>query len=422
MSDTRSHEAMNQDIEEAPQLDKHSDEHVQHTHRLQSLGQLAGRMAHDFNNLLTVVMANAEMARFELPTDAPQRKRVTEILSASRRASEICSQLQAYAGRNAIHNAIIQMPQFLDDMKPMIGMAASKKLLLEYELNAVVPVIEADPGQLRQVVMSLIANASEAIGDGNGQITVSTGGKACSGEDFESGLLGYIPEDGNYAYVEVTDTGCGMDSETQAAIFDPFYTTKPAASGLGLAAVLGIVRACKGAIDVSSNPGAGSSIRLWFPAFRVPLEKESTPEPEQGDSKAEGVHLVDLSAPLADTVLLIDDDEKVLNVTSKMLKRIGFHVLTAENGKDGMRCFQKNAQTLTCVIIDMNMPGMTGDETLAKFRQTKPDIPALLISGYTARNIEQKAVAKGRTGYIQKPFLSTELKVKIDDLIHPAVV
>ena len=284
-----------------------------HTQKLESLGILAGGIAHDFNNILAGIMGYAELALARLPPSDPIRSEIEEIDKASRRAADLTRQMLAYAGKGTFIIAPLNLSRIVEDNKNMLAMSVSKKAGLKYNLAADVPAIQADPGQVTQVLMNLVINASEALGEQSGVITIATGTHQCDGttpsptplspaagergrgEMPGTGLARYVPA-GLYVFLEVADTGCGMDNETLGKIFDPFFSTKFTGRGLGLAAVQGIVRSHKGAIQVSSQSGQGTTFRILFPAGAFPLP------PVQSEPAAPSWHGTGL-------VLIVDDEE-----------------------------------------------------------------------------------------------------------------
>jgi PAS domain S-box-containing protein len=249
---------------------------LQQARKLESLAVLAGGVAHDFNNLLTVVLGHAELALNEVPPASPARESLTEITGAARRAADLSLQMLAYTGKAVFTAERMELPKLVEKMAHLLHAAISKKVVLNLNLARGLPPIQADPGQIRQVVMNLIINASEAIGDRSGVITVSVGATRCDEESLRTTELQDDLPPGMYLHLEVTDTGIGMDAATRSRIFDPFFSTKFTGRGLGLAAVLGIVRAHKGAIKVHSEPGQGTAFRILFPALK---EGEDPPLP-----------------------------------------------------------------------------------------------------------------------------------------------
>ena len=366
--------------------------------KLESLGVLAGGIAHDFNNLLTAVLGYADLTEAELPPSSPLRDNVHQIAQTARRGAELTKQMLAYSGRGKFSIQRVCISHVVEEMTHLLKVSISKKCLLQCHFAPNLPDIEADTAQMRQVVMNLIINASEAIGDNNGAITITTGTVNC-----DRGYLAeaYLDENlplGPYVYLEVADTGCGMNTETRAKIFDPFFTTKFTGRGLGLAAVLGIVRGHRGAIKVYSEPGKGTSFKVLFPACEA---HKTTPvaaeHPLRPNWQGRG------------TVLVVDDEDMVRALAQKMLMATGLNVITASNGREALEVFQENADKIDLVLLDMTMPQMGGEETFQELRRCRPDARVILSSGYSETDVTARFSGKGLAGFIQKPYVSEEL-------------
>ena len=368
-------------------------EQMQEVQKLESLGVLAGGIAHDFNNLLMAILGNADLALLALSPASPARPNVEEITRASMRAADLCRQMLAYSGKGRFVVERYDLSEIVREMAQILEVSVSKKASLRYSFAADLPAVEIDATQMRQVIMNLITNASEALGDKSGLIFVSTGVMDCDrGYLAESYLDDKLPE-GKYVYLEVTDTGVGMDEETRRRIFDPFFTTKFTGRGLGLAAVLGIVRGHHGAIKVYSEVGRGTTFKVLLPA------KQWAPG-EQGSREAQTVQPL----PGGGTILLVDDDPEVRDVGTQMLERLGFQILTAAHGPEGLKVFQECGDKIDCVILDLTMPEMGGEEVLRELRRLRPDVRVILSSGYNEQEVTQRFAGKGLAGFIQKPY------------------
>ena len=370
---------------------------VQHAQRLQSLGLLAGGLAHDFNNLLTVILGNARMALLDLPPGSTALEYLAEIETATSRAADLTSQMLAYSGRGRFMLSAINLSRLTEEMTNLLQTVISKKTLIEYHLPPTLPSIEADPAQIRQVVMNLITNASEAIGERGGVITVGTGildadRTVLSNTYFDD----HLPE-GRYVYLEVSDTGCGMPPETQARIFDPFFTTKFTGRGLGLAAVLGIVRAHSGALKVSSQPGAGSTFRLLFPVSDKAEELPAETLAGAGTWRGQG------------TILVIDDEPGVRHLARKILEKSGFTVLTACDGGEAIQVFRESASEVIAILLDMTMPVMSGEEAMAELQRIRDGVPIILCSGYSEQEVNTRFAGRALAGILKKPYEPAEL-------------
>ncbi|MCA9712422.1 MAG: response regulator, partial [Myxococcales bacterium] len=343
---------------------------VEHAQKLESLGVLAGGIAHDFNNLLVGILGNARLARDELPPTSPVQELLGGVELAAQRAADLCNQLLAYSGKGTFVVEPVDLDAVVEQMRELLEMAVSKSATLRQHRGAQRPVVLADATQLRQVVMNMIMNASDALGGRQGVVELRTGVVDCDRAALDRARLGDGLAEGRYAFVEVSDTGCGMDPATVAKIFDPFYTTKFAGRGLGLAAVLGIVRSHHGAIDIASEAGRGTTFRVLLPyadaAVRAPQ-----PTPAPGEWAGTG------------TVLLVDDDDVVRTVGQRMIERCGLQVLTARNGVDGLQVFEAHQAQIACVVLDLTMPVMGGGPMLRQLHRIDPGLPVVLCSGYS---------------------------------------
>ncbi len=373
---------------------KELDNRIRETQKLESLGVLAGGVAHDFNNLLLAIIGNADLARMSLPRTSPVREHLVDIETAARRAADLCRQMLAYSGRGKFMPERLSLNEVIQNTLPMLEVSVSKRVALRTQLARDLPPIEADTGQMRQLLMNLVVNASEAIGEDYGVVTLATGLRNCDERYFKTSYLSDKLAPGTYAYLEVTDTGCGMDDETRERIFEPFFSTKFTGRGLGMPAVLGIVRGHSGAIKVYSEPGKGSTFLVLFPALEPqPADELSGGEEQQTDWKGVG------------TVLLVDDEDSVRSVGKRMLVRAGFDVLLARDGIEAMELFRQHADEITCVILDMTMSNMNGEECFRKLREIRADIPVILSSGYTEQIVSEHFAGDVPAGFIQKPYV-----------------
>jgi two-component system cell cycle sensor histidine kinase/response regulator CckA len=376
--------------------------------KLESLGVLAGGIAHDFNNLLVGILGNADLALSELPASTPARHYLDDLKKAAIRASELTNQMLAYSGKGRFVVEAISINDLVQEMSHLLKVSISKRAVLKYNFFENLPLIEADPTQVRQVVMNLIINASDAIGDRSGVISLSTGVMEMNEELLAKCQVRDRPEPGYFAFIEVADTGCGMDDATIKRIFDPFFTTKFTGRGLGLAAVMGIARGHKGAIRVQSEPGKGSTFTVLFPCSRHALEARVNRERPGGKTlRGEGL------------VLVVDDEESVRNIAKMMLERHGFKVITARDGREGIKVFEAYADQVAAVVLDMTMPHMGGEETFQRLRALRPDVRIVLASGYTEQEATARFLGKGLAGFIQKPFQLAGFVQKICQVIAP---
>jgi len=379
---------------------------LQQAQKLESLGVLAGGIAHDFNNLLTVVLGHAELALKEISPTSPARGSLTEITTAARRAADLSLQMLAYTGKTLFILERVELPELVEEMANLLKTAISKKANLTLNLERGVPPIQADPTQIRQIVMNLIINASEALGDRSGAITVSVGATRRDEEYLRNTELHDDLPPGLYVHLEVTDTGIGMVEKTRLRIFEPFFSTKFTGRGLGLAAVLGIVRAHRGALKVSSEPGKGTTFEILFPALE--------------DAGAEAPAKV--SSPLADwrgagTILLVDDEESLIDMGARMLEHLGFTVLTAADGLQAVNLYRERGKEIDLVLMDLTMPHMDGAKAFDELRRLNPDVRVVLASGYSHEDVTLRFQGKRLEGVLQKPYTLATLREALAGLM-----
>lgn len=314
-----------------------------------------------------------------------------------RSATDLCKQMLAYSGRDRFVVETIDLSHLIHDMQHMLQVSVSKRVSLTFSLADELPAVEADVTQIRQVIMNLVINASEAIGENSGTITVTTGLAACDRVYLQETYLDDDLPPGDYVYAEVIDSGCGMTDEVRERLFEPFFTTKFSGRGLGMSAVLGILRGHRGAMKVSSEPGRGTTFRLLLPASPHKAEDKTHPVEVQSRWRGRG------------TVLLADDEEVVRAVCGLMLERAGFQVLTARDGHEALDVFQHQRQRITCVILDLTMPEMDGEEAYRRLREIDTDVPVFLSSGYSEQDVATRFAGRGLAGFIQKPYRSQTL-------------
>jgi PAS domain S-box-containing protein len=374
---------------------------VQQAQKLESLGVLAGGIAHDFNNLLMGIMGHAGLALMETAGDHPLRRRLHQIEVAATRASELTNQLLAYSGRGKFQVEPLSLSQLVDEMENLLETVISKKAVLEHRYAHDLPLVDGDATQLRQVIMNLITNASDALEERTGRIAIAIGA-------METGPLtpciAGTPPDGLSVFLDVTDTGSGMAPETLQRIFDPFFTTKFTGRGLGLAAVLGIMRGHQGAIQVISRPGHGTTFRLLFPRSRHTADPEVWEDRPAQAYQSHGI------------ILVVDDEETVRSVAASTLERCGFTIHTATNGRDGLRVYRERAPLVRAVLLDLTMPVLGGDEVLAELRSGEAPgttVPVLLSSGYSSGDVAGNLQRYGPIQFLQKPYNPGDLIQKI---------
>ena len=358
--------------------------------KLESLGVLAGGIAHDFNNLLVGVLGNASLALMDLPQNSPVRPTLQSIQRAARTLADLSQQMLAYSGRGAFVIQPVDLSSLVEEVTHLIRASISKKAVLKLELAADLPPVDADVSQLRQVILNLVMNASDAIALRSGFIRVSTSLVHCSDDYLAETLIPSQAEPGYFACLEVSDTGGGMDEETQKRIWDPFFTTKETGRGLGLAAVLGIVRGHGGALRVYSEPGRGTTIKVLLPVtaeIHAPVEEQES----QGQ-----------------LVMLVDDEETCRAVGRQILERAGYRVLVAADGYEAVAYF-KSRQDIDLVLLDLTMPKMDGAETFSALRRIDEAIRIVLTSGYGERDVTTAFAGKRLNGFVQKPWAMADM-------------
>jgi PAS domain S-box-containing protein len=372
--------------------------------KMESLGVLAGGIAHDFNNLLMGVLGHAGLALEQLSPLSPVRRNLESIQKAGQRAADLTRQMLAYSGRGQFVVRHLDLTTQVEEMLHLLEVSLPKTVVLNLDLRKALPAVSADASQIQQVIMNLVINAAEAIGEAPGAITLATGAQQLAASAMEQMLVGQEATPGTFVFLEVTDTGCGMDADTLARIFEPFFTTKFTGRGLGLSAIMGIVRGHKGALQVCSEVGQGTSFKVLFPAMDVCAE----PQANQGQEPQWAGNGV---------ILVVDDDETVRAVARQALELKGFEVLEAH---DGMVAVQqvKAHPAIGLVLLDMTMPHMGGEETFREMRLIQPDLRVILSSGYNELEAMTRFRGKGLRGFLQKPYGPRELIAKIQGILE----
>jgi PAS domain S-box-containing protein len=386
---------------------KEAEARLRHAQKLESLGVLAGGIAHDFNNLLTPILGYAGFARDMLPPDSLAATFLSHIEQAARRAAELSQQMLTYSGRGAFAPQPVDLAALVAEMAALLAVSISKKAALRRQLAAGLPPVQGDAGQLRQVVMNLLINASEALQDQAGTIELRTRLARADGEAPRSPLGRESLPEGDYVVLEVSDSGCGMTPEVQARVFDPFFTTKFQGRGLGLATVLGIVRSHGGTIRLDSVPGRGTTFEVWLPCAARPAAARPEKSPAE---RWRG----------SGTVLLAEDDAAVRGLARAILEGSGFTVLAAANGQEAVELFRERGGAVVLALLDLKMPRLNGLEALARLRQLRPGLPAVLMSGYSEEEVAQQAAEQGGASVVQKPFSPAELVAILRQVLEAA--
>ncbi len=372
-------------------------EKLRNAQKLESIGLLAGGIAHDFNNLLTGILGNASVARDILPPGHEAEPLLANVVQASERAADLTQQLLAYSGKGRFVVEPLDLSSLVAEITNLLEATIPKMVTLQLDLASDLPAIEADSSQIQQVIMNLVINGAEAIGDGPGTLIVQTSLRRFGAGETQQDLPA-----GDYVSLEVRDDGCGMDEATQSRIFDPFFTTKFTGRGLGLAAVSGIVRSHRGALHVNSAPGRGSSFEVLFAAMskRVPVRE---PAREFEDLTGSGL------------VLVIDDENAVRSTAAAALGRYGYRVEVAHDGAAGVEAFRRHPEKFAAILLDLTMPVLGGEKTLARIREIRPQVPVVASSGHS----EEEAVRRfGEVAaFLQKPYSGAALARAIKSVV-----
>jgi PAS domain S-box-containing protein len=391
---------INTDITERRRIE----EQLRHTQKLESLGVLAGGVAHDFNNLLTGILGNSSLALDNVSPSNPNRPLLEEVMRAAERAADLTRQLLAYAGKGRFVMRTLDLSDLVREIAGLVQSSLPKQAQLRLQLSDDLPGIDADPGQLQQIVMNLVINGAEAIGPEGGSVLVRTGVQEVDTHYISTmSSAGELLKPGRYITLEVHDTGAGMDEATLAKIFDPFFTTKFAGRGLGLSAVLGIVRSHHGALKVYSKPGQGTTFKVLFPASASQVMHHAQPVRRQLDG--------------AGTVLVVDDEEIVRLTAKHTLERYGYRTMLANDGTTALEAYRDQSGLIGLVLLDLTMPVMNGEETLRHLQTVNPKVRVLLSSGYNEVEAVQRFAGKGLAGFIQKPYTAAGLAEKVKDAL-----
>jgi nitrogen-specific signal transduction histidine kinase/CheY-like chemotaxis protein len=390
-------------IEDVTQL-RRTEEELRQSQKMEAIGFLAAGVAHDFNNLLTGMIGNASLLLDSLPESESTTSTLQNIISGGERAAELTRQLLAYAGKGRFYLERVDLSHVVIQTGRLIHPSIPPNVQVRLDLDKHLPLLLADPGQIQQIVMNLMINAAEAVGEQEGVIQVRTGRQAVRGESLPDLFFKEAVVPGNYVFLEVRDNGSGMDEQTIQKIFDPFFTTKFTGRGLGLAAVLGIVRQHKGAIQLHSVPGRGTSFRVLLCVG----EKEPTPvSTDVSEAELRG----------SGTVLVIDDEELIRNYCKSALASYGYNVLLARDGAEGIQLFQEKANQIGLVLLDVAMPGMDGSQTLERIRHVRADVPVVVCSGFGDMEVEARFAGKQIAGFFPKPYTVKQLARKVKECI-----
>ena len=369
-----------------------------HAQKLESLGVLAGGVAHDFNNLLTGILGNASLVADSLHPANPNRKILDECVNAAERAAQLTRQLLAYAGKGRFVTEPVNLSALARELSSLIQTSIPRKVAIQLELADHLPSMEADAGQIQQIIMNLIINGAEAIGESAGTVVCTTSSQMVDEAYLETlGAEAQYIGVGRYVVLEVQDSGCGMDEGTLARIFDPFFSTKFTGRGLGLAAVSGIVRGHGGALKVYSEPGKGTTFKVLFPS----KDGAHSSQPAAIEVRSVGSK--------GQTVFIVDDEALVRNAARSTLQRYGYRIIEAKDGREAVLVFQQFAEEIDLVLLDLTMPYMNGEEVLRELQIIKPAVRVLLSSGFNEVEAIHRFTGKRLAGFLQKPYTSATL-------------
>lgn len=381
---------------------------VQHSQKLDSLGLLVGGVAHDFNNLLHGLVTNMSLVRQELSESSPAVARLDDMDTATRQAADLCRQMLAYAGKGRLLAEPVDLDEVVTEMSGLLAATLPGKGRLVQKLDGGLPTLLADVSQLRQVVMNLVTNGAEALGEHGGVVSLSTGSQRCEPEYLRRAMLGDAASPGMFVFIEVEDDGAGMDADTAAHMFEPFYSTKFAGRGLGLAAVSGIVRAHRGAVTVDSEAGQGSRIRVVLPVLARVARPAVADAPKVPEMDGAGRLL-----------LVVDDDRLSREGLELVLAQRGFEVITASGGNAALEVVQERGEELAVVLLDLTMPDMDGVETFQRLRKLREDLPVVLCSGYGMDEAVERfgGDQEHLAGFLHKPYDPLTLLAQLHDIL-----
>ncbi|MBI4912329.1 MAG: PAS domain S-box protein [Acidobacteria bacterium] len=369
---------------------------ILHAQKLESLGVLAGGIAHDFNNLLSAMIGHLELAGLTLPPGGKATVHLQAVEGLLNRAAELTRQMLAYSGRGTRVTSPLDLSALVEDLTGLLRVSISKKINLDLDLAPRLPAISADLSQINQVLLNLVTNASDAIGDAEGEIHIATGIKAMTEAEIRGLRTDGPMTPGLHVFLEVSDTGSGMNEQVMARLFEPFFSTKSQGRGLGLSAILGILRSHSGGLHLESRPGEGSTFRLFFPALEVPAPDRPTLEAPR-------------PLPPKLRVLLADDEPALREAVAEALDQMGHSVLQARDGVEALEKAREEGESLSMVVLDMTMPRMDGREALAALRGWNPHLPVVLCSGYTDLEDLATLLASGPATFLPKPYTIREL-------------
>ncbi|MDP1831731.1 MAG: response regulator [Geothrix sp.] len=364
---------------------------MQHAQKLESLGVLAGGIAHDFNNLLTAMLGHMNVAQMKLAPESPALPHLDSLERIIHRAADLTRQMLAYSGKGRFVVRSYDLNHVVQEVTHLLEVSISKKIALRFDLAPALPLVEADAAQIQQVIMNLVTNAADAIGDRDGTIRLTTGSLHLDRSYLDQVFQGQELPPGTYVSLEVSDTGCGMASEVMGRIFEPFFTTKVAGRGLGLSATMGILKGHRAGMRIYSEPGRGTTFKLLFPTSEVKREEEAAQTAAPALARKA-------------TVLLVDDEEMIREAAAAVLESLGLTVITASDGLEALEAVQRTDIQVDVVLMDLTMPRMDGREAFQAIRRIHPGLPVILSSGYNEQESIQDFMGRGLAAFLQKPY------------------
>jgi signal transduction histidine kinase len=378
------------------------------TQKLESLGVMAGGIAHDFNNLLQSMLGNMELASMKLSPDSEPHKLIAHSMYSARRAALLTNLMLTYVGKGLITKKELNLNELVMENAEMLHTAVSSAVKMELHLSAELPFILADEAHIQQVVMNLIINAAESIEEPPGFVALATGIQDCDQTFLNASLLEDKPEPGRFVFLEISDNGCGMSAETLKRLFDPFFTTKFTGRGLGMSAVMGIMKMHCGALFVESQPGKGTTFRALFPVLEsAPTAPHQIPVAPQSET------VTFTENELSGVALVVDDEKSVLRICTKMVKLCGLTVITACDGVDAVDKFRKHADEIDIVLMDLTMPNMDGIAAMGEIYDIRPTARVILSSGFNNDELSERITSQPPSGFIRKPYNMNELEIEI---------
>lgn len=391
--------------EEQAREQRRSEAMLRRGQKLESLAVMAGGIAHDFNNLLTVILGNTEMALGNLGPDNDVSRMLRASIDAGARASRLTEQLLAFTGNGIQQREIVDISEEVRAMADLLRSSLVSRPRLRFDLAVEATAVRADPGQLQQVLMNLVLNAGHAVVDHGDLISIRTGVVSLSEAEVDRLEPTESRKAGRYVFVEVEDNGCGMDKDVRDRIFDPFFTTRDTGRGLGLSSVLGIVNGHGGGLNVESSPNVGTRMRIFLPASDETTKTREVP--------TETSHRLRVRPG---TVLLIDDEDLVRGMAASMLQGQGWTVIEAANGSEGIEAMRRSADQITFCLLDMNMPGLNGEETFHALRRVRPHLPVMLTSGYSEASVAN-LLEMPATVFLDKPYHLATFSARLKELM-----